>query len=117
MDRRKRASLPAIRLERVIEGNINPGLIVEENYFPGRRRRSDAFSFSGHDDRDPYIKKESLVSTTVQVVRLKDFAAEFRCKRDVDIFVKNARIILDCEELDLESIISKMLLVSMSGND
>jgi hypothetical protein len=112
----KRLSIPVIELSGVIEDNVST-TPEEANKYLGRRR-SDAFSFSGDDftigdNVECTQKQESLINTTLQVVRLKDFANEVRCKRDIDIFVENASVLLDCEELDLESIIVKMLLVSM----
>ncbi len=109
-------SIPVIELTGIIEDNMSKTPEVENKYMG--RRRSNAFSFSGDDftigdNVESTQKQESLINTTLQVVRLKDFANEVRCKRDIDIFVENASVILDCEELDLESIIVKMLLVSM----
>ena len=82
------------------------------------RRRSNAFSFSGSgDSEDNEVlgdhKKESLIATTLQVLKHKDFVNEFRSKRDIDLFVSDSRVLLDCNELDLEAIFDKMLSVRL----
>lgn len=80
------------------------------------RRRSNAFSFSGesedNEESDDH-KKESLIATTLQVLKHKDFVNEFRSKRDIDLFVSDSRVLIDCNELDLEAIVNKMLSVRL----
>lgn len=83
------------------------------------RRRSNAFSFTesvesgGNQSNTSDNKNESLISTTIEIVKHKDFVNEFRSKRDIELFVSDSKVLLDCRPLDLESIIDQMLSVSL----
>ena len=80
------------------------------------RRRSNAFSFSvssdSNDECIQYSKHESLVLTKLQLLKHKDFVNEFRPKRDIHLFVSDFNIIFNCQELDFDSIIDRILSVS-----
>ncbi|CAG2106714.1 unnamed protein product, partial [Medioppia subpectinata] len=53
-------------------------------------------------------KYESLITTEVQVLKRKDFVSEFRPQRDVQLFVSDSCVLLDCREFNLQSIIDQM---------
>ncbi|CAG2166832.1 unnamed protein product [Oppiella nova] len=60
-------------------------------------------------DEDSVQREEILISRNVQIIGHKDFKTEFRCKRDINLFVSNYHILLDCKAINLESIVNNIL--------
>ena len=65
------------------------------------------------DNETTDSKQEVLVIKTVQILKNKDFLDDFRSQRDVELFLSDFRVILNCNETNLRDVVHRMVTVGV----
>lgn len=80
------------------------------------RRRSGAFIKEDASIQMDYNSSQrrnnnvSLIAiNSLKIFEPKNFADEIRCKRDIELFAHNSHLMLDVDEINLNSLINKMM--------